>query len=219
MFTNGIMKKIFDFVRFLILSAVILIFASCKNQLAFILQEDDSIAFTLECNFDQGGAIQNLLQSVGTDFSELNLDELKSGLEEEGFRKVEVYPAQSQGLVIKGILPADNEIAFQNEGIITFRLTNENFRDFYNGSSARMAAVFDMFLVPALSDDEETKNLDEKGYLDLIASFYGQNFADELSKSSIKISVQDKRKNITEKTILFTSLFTAKKTIEIKSQK
>ena len=213
------MKKIFDFVRFLILSAVILIFASCKNQLAFILQEDDSIAFTLECNFDQGGAIQNLLQSVGTDFSELNLDELKSGLEEEGFRKVEVYPAQSQGLVIKGILPADNEIAFQNEGIITFRLTNENFRDFYNGSSARMAAVFDMFLVPALSDDEETKNLDEKGYLDLIASFYGQNFADELSKSSIKISVQDKRKNITEKTILFTSLFTAKKTIEIKSQK
>ena len=119
--------------------------------------------------------------------------------------------------MIKGILPADNEIVFEKEGIITFRLTNENFRDFYNGSSARMAAVFDIFLVPALSDDEETKNLDEKGYLDLIASFYGQNFADELSRSSIKISVQDKRKNITEKTILFTSLFTAKKTIEIKS--
>lgn len=211
------MKKIFDFARFLILSALLLIFASCKNQLAFMLQEDDSIAFMLECNFDQGGAIQNLLKSAGSDFSELNLDQLKTGLLEEGFTKVEVYPSKAEGLVIKGILPADNEIVFEKEGIITFRLTNENFRDFYNGSSARMAAVFDIFLVPALSDDEETKNLDEKGYLDLIASFYGQNFADELSRSSIKISVQDKRKNITEKTILFTSLFTAKKTIEIKS--
>ena len=211
------MKKIFDFARFLILSALLVIFASCKNQLAFMLQEDDSIAFMLECNFDQGGAIQNLLQSIGTDFSELNLDQLKAGLLEEGFTKVEVYPSKAEGLVIKGILPVDNEIVFEKEGIITFRLTNENFRDFYNGSSARMAAVFDIFLVPALSDDEETKNLDEKGYLDLIASFYGQNFADELSRSSIKISVQDKRKNITEKTILFTSLFTAKKTIEIKS--
>lgn len=211
------MKKIFDFARFLILSALLVIFASCKNQLAFMLQEDDSIAFMLECNFDQGGAIQNLLKSAGSDFSELNLDQLKAGLLEEGFTKVEVYPSKAEGLVIKGILPADNEIVFEKEGIITFRLTNENFRDFYNGSSARMAAVFDIFLVPALSDDEETKNLDEKGYLDLIASFYGQNFADELSRSSIKISVQDKRKNITEKTILFTSLFTAKKTIEIKS--
>ena len=211
------MKKIFDFARFLILSALLAIFASCKNQLAFMLQEDDSIAFMLECNFDQGGAIQNLLKSAGSDFSELNLDQLKTGLEGEGFSKVEVYPSKAEGLVIKGILPADNEIVFEKEGIITFRLTNENFRDFYNGSSARMAAVFDIFLVPALSDDEETKNLDEKGYLDLIASFYGQNFADELSRSSIKISVQDKRKNITEKTILFTSLFTAKKTIEIKS--
>ncbi len=212
------MNKIFVFVRLLILSAV-LIFASCKNQLSFSFQEDDSIAFKLECNFDQGGAIQNLLQSVGTDFSEINLDQLKSGLEEEGFSKVEVYPNKSEGLVIKGLVPADNEIVFQKDGVLTFRLTNENFRDFYNGSSPRMAAVFDIFLVPALSDDEETKNLDEKGYLDLIASFYGQNFADELSKSSIKISVQDKRKNITEKTILFTSLFTAKKAIEIKSQK
>lgn len=211
------MKKIFDFVRLLILSAFLVIFASCKNQLAFMLQEDDSIAFMLECNFDQGGAIQNLLKSAGSDFSELNLDQLKAGLLEEGFTKVEVYPSKAEGLVIKGILPADNEIVFEKEGIITFRLTNENFRDFYNGCSARMAAVFDIFLVPALSDDEETKNLDEKGYLDLIASFYGQNFADELSRSSIKISVQDKRKNITEKTILFTSLFTAKKTIEIKS--
>lgn len=211
------MKKIFDFVRLLILSAFLVIFASCKNQLAFMLQEDDSIAFMLECNFDQGGAIQNLLKSAGSDFSELNLDQLKAGLLEEGFTKVEVYPSKAEGLVIKGILPADNEIVFEKEGIITFRLTNENFRDFYNGCSARMAAIFDIFLVPALSDDEETKNLDEKGYLDLIASFYGQNFADELSRSSIKISVQDKRKNITEKTILFTSLFTAKKTIEIKS--
>ena len=217
MFAKRSMKKIFDFVRLLILSAFLVIFASCKNQLAFMLQEDDSIAFMLECNFDQGGAIQNLLKSAGSDFSELNLDQLKAGLLEEGFTKVEVYPSKAEGLVIKGILPADNEIVFEKEGIITFRLTNENFRDFYNGCSARMAAVFDIFLVPALSDDEETKNLDEKGYLDLIASFYGQNFADELSRSSIKISVQDKRKNITEKTILFTSLFTAKKTIEIKS--
>ena len=217
MFAKRSMKKIFDFVRLLILSAFLVIFASCKNQLAFMLQEDDSIAFMLECNFDQGGAIQNLLKSAGSDFSELNLDQLKAGLLEEGFTKVEVYPSKAEGLVIKGILPADNEIVFEKEGIITFRLTNENFRDFYNGCSARMAAVFDIFLVPALSDDEETKNFDEKGYLDLIASFYGQNFADELSRSSIKISVQDKRKNITEKTILFTSLFTAKKTIEIKS--
>jgi hypothetical protein len=212
------MKKVFGFIRILIIFAAIFVFASCRNQLVFTLLEDDTIAFDVECNFDQSGAIQKLLQSVGTDFSELNLDELKSGLEEEGFTKVQVYPSKTEGLVIKGIVPENNDIVFQKDGIITFRLTQENFRDFYNGSSARIAAVFDMFLVPVLSDDEELQALDEKGYLDLVASFYGQSFADELSKSSMKISVQDKKKNTTEKTIYFASLFTARKPVEIKSQ-
>lgn len=213
------MKRFFKIAFIFLISAGGLFLSSCRNQLSFTLLDDDSIAFYADCTFDQSGAIQKLLQSVGTDFSELNLDELKSGLEEEGFSKVEVYPNKSEGLVIKGLVPADNEIVFQKDGVLTFRLTNENFRDFYNGSSPRMAAVFDMFLVPSLSDDEELQKLDEKGYLDLLASFYGQTFADDLSKSSIKISVQDKKKNVTEKTILFTSLFTAKKSIEIKSQK
>ena len=213
------MKRFFEFVLIFFSFAIGLFFTSCKNQLSFTLLDDDSIAFTAECNFDQEGAIQKLLESAGTDFTQLNLDELKAGLEEEGFTKVQVYPSQTSGLVIKGFIPKDNEIVFVRDGIISFRLTQENFRDFYNGSSEKIAAVFDVFLVPVLSDDEEISNLDEKGYLDLVASFYGQNFADELLKSSIKISVQDKRKNITEKTILFTSLFTAKKAIEIKSQK
>ena len=74
---------------------------------------------------------------------------------EEGFTKVQVYPSQTSGLVIKGFIPKDNESVFVRDGIISFRLTQENFRDFYNGSSEKIAAVFDVFLVPVLSDDEE----------------------------------------------------------------
>lgn len=204
--------------RILFILSFVFICASCRNQLEFVLCDDDSIFFTVECNFDSDGVIQKLLQSVGTDFSELNLDELRSGLEEEGFSKVQVYPSASEGLVIKGYVPKDNDIVFQKDGVITFRLTNEKFRNFYNGSSPRIMAVFDMFLVPVLSDDEELLNLDENEYLDLIASFYGQSFSNELSKSSLQISVQDKKKNKTQKTVYFASLFTTKKAIEIKSQ-
>ena len=106
------MKKAFDFIRISIIFAAVFVFASCRNQLSFTLLDDDSISFCAECNFDQSGAIQKLLQSVGTDFSELNLDELKSGLEEEGFTKVQVYPSKTEGLVIKGIVPEDNDFVF-----------------------------------------------------------------------------------------------------------
>lgn len=190
-------------------------FASCKNTASFTLLEDNSIAFELDCTFEQNGAIQKLLESVGTDFNQLNMDDLRQGLLEEGFKNVEAYHKEEGGIIVKGILPPDNLIVTAENDVITFKLTPENFRDFYHGSSEKIAAVFDIFLIPALADDEETASLDENGYLELIASFYGQNFTDEISKSSLNIQVRNKKKNSTQKVIFFPSLFTLKNNIEV----
>ncbi len=201
-------------VFFALLSFLALSLASCKNTATFTLLDDNSISFELDCSFEQNGPIQKLLESVGTDFNQLNLEELREGLLEEGFKSVEIYRKNQGGIIIKSILPPDNPIVSSQNDLITFRLTPLNFRDLYNGLGERLAAVFDLFLIPALADDEETASLDEKGYLELIASFYGQNFADEISFSSLKINLKNKKENTAQKTLSFASLFTIKEAIE-----
>lgn len=184
------------------------LFFSCRNTLTFSLMDDDSIYFEADCNFDSGGAIQKLLESTGSDFNDLNLEELKSGLEEEGFSRLQLYKKKEGGLTVKGILPDDNLIVTKENDRIKFRLTPEIFQDFYNGSGEKIASVFDLFLIPLLSDDEEISSLDGQGYLDLIASFYGQGFADEIAKSSLVIVLKNKKQNTAQKSIYFTQLFT-----------
>ncbi len=201
-------------VFFALLSFLALSLASCKKTATFTLLDDNSISFELDCSFEQNGPIQKLLESVGTDFNQLNLEELREGLLEEGFKSVEIYRKNQGGIIIKSILPPDNPIVSSQNDLITFRLTPLNFRDLYNGLGERLAAVFDLFLIPALADDEETASLDEKGYLELIASFYGQNFADEISFSSLKINLKNKKENTAQKTLSFASLFTIKEAIE-----
>lgn len=201
-------------VFFALLSFLALSLASCKNTATFTLLEDNSISFELDCSFEQNGPIQKLLESVGTDFNQLNLEELREGLLEEGFKSVEIYRKNQGGIIIKSILPPDNPIVSSQNDLITFRLTPLNFRDLYNGSGEKLAAVFDLFLIPVLADDEETASLDENGYLELIASFYGQNFADEISRSSLKINLINKKENTAQKTLSFASLFTIKEAIE-----
>ena len=176
-------------VFFALLSFLALSLASCKNTATFTLLDDNSISFELDCSFEQNSPIQKLLESVGTDFNQLNLEELREGLLGEGFKSVEIYRKNQGGIIIKSILPPDNPIVSSQNDLITFRLTPLNFRDLYNGSGEKLAAVFDLFLIPVLADDEETASLDEYGYLELIASFYGQNFADEISRSSLKINL------------------------------
>ena len=201
-------------VFFALLPFLALSLASCKNTATFTLLEDNSISFELDCSFEQNGPIQKLLESVGTDFNQLNLEELREGLLEEGFKSVEIYRKNQGGIIIKSILPPDNPIVSSQNDLITFRLTPLNFRDLYNGSGEKLAAVFDLFLIPVLADDEETASLDENGYLELIASFYGQNFADEISRSSLKINLKNKKENTAQKTLSFASLFTIKEAIE-----
>ena len=191
-----------------------LLLFSCRNTLSFTLMDDESIYFEADCNFDAASPIQKMLESTGSSFDDLNLDELKSGLEEEGFSKVQVYKKKEGGLTVKGILPDDNVIVGQENGSISFRLTPENFRDFYNGSGERLASVFDIFLIPLLSDDEEISGLDRQGYLDLIASFYGQGFSDEIAKSSLVIILKNKKQNRLQKSIYFPDLFTITSAID-----
>ena len=203
---------------FLILLALCTMFFSCKNTLSFTLTQDNKIAFEADCDFGNGSAIQKMLAGIGTDFNDLNLDDLKAGLESDGFRNVEVYPKNangSGGIIVKGILPPNSPIITASGDSLTFSLTPLNFRDFYHGSGENLANILDLFLIPALADDEESAQMDEKGYLDLIASFYGQPFADEISQSTLKILLKNKKQNTAQKTISFANLFTIKSTIEI----
>ena len=203
---------------FLILLALCTMLFSCKNTLSFTLTGDNQIAFEADCDFGNGSAIQQMLAGVGTDFNDLNLDDLKAGLESDGFKNVEVYPKNKNGnggLIVKGILPPDSPIITASGDSLTFSLSPLNFRDFYHGSGENLATILDLFLIPVLADDEVSAQMDEKGYLDLIASFYGQPFADEISQSTLKILLKNKKQNTAQKTISFATLFTIKSTIEI----
>ena len=90
-------------------------------------------------------------------------------------------------------------------------ITAAKFADFYNKADDDLVNILDMFLAPVFNDEE----MWESEYVELLASFYGDDVANEIKESSLKITLEDVNGKKKSKTVSLAKLFTLQEPVII----
>lgn len=215
------MKNIFRFFARSILPALLLcLIISCKNEITVKFLDDGNTALYINCDFEKNSRIYSMMKEFGVDFENLDSENLKAAFDENGFCKTHISKIEDSGIALSTILLQTSENAEdffkkkndKNNGI---SLSPDSLLNFYNQSDEQIQAIFDIFMPPVLSDDSENKNMNVSEYEELIASVYGQEIADEISKSTVRICVKDSAGNQKARLITLSKLFTLKSSFDI----
>ena len=82
----------------------------------------------------------------------------------------------------------------ENEKIPGLYRDKKTLKNFYEICPYEFQSYIDLFMAPAFSDEEMTT----EEYVDLVASVYGQELADEVLSSKLRITFQKNNKTVTK---------------------
>ena len=194
---NVILVSIFSFLLFLL--------CSCKTELKISVLPSGKIAVEY-CAVPGKAFSETILAISGEEiYSDepivFNANQIKTSVDQTGLEEVDVSGVKNSTLDIKGIIPSDKTDIFSKSGIIKYGTTAkdveivisvENLQKFYELCPEQFQNYIDLFMSPAFTGEEMTT----EEYVDLVASVYGQELADEVLTSKLKITLQNNDKKV-----------------------
>lgn len=149
---------------------------------------------SVEFNSIAQKGFEKLINSLGTENQNyIDTKEIASALEDFGFKNVNANSKNNinlsiffdddknaSALISSGIFEMEN-------GILVEDFSASSLKKCYDSSSEEFTQFLDLLLAPVFYDETMTK--DE--YLEIIASFYGDDVANELKKSKITFNIQN----------------------------
>ncbi len=223
------MKKILYFCTVLI-SALFL--SSCTIDLTLTMLKDGSVSISLEGGAGQAftqmllsaSGVGNIDNAGGTDPSNssskttnalnqsLDFKEIEYELSKAGFIDI---TSQAQGTSSVRLSMKDpNRLSYIfTSGLITYEnkelklnLNRKSLVDFYNSADQQTAMILDLFIAPVFNDEEMT----EAEYIEMLATFYGQDAANEVRDSFINITLKNLDGKVTKEKLPFSRLLCQK---------
>ena len=191
------MKKIF-FVFAILISALLM--TSCNLNITLQMLKDGALAISFEGG--AGQAFTQMLLSAAGISSEPNTNalnqsfdfkEIEYELSKAGFTNTQ---SQSRGTSSVRISMHDQKrtsyifssgIVSQEKEQLKLNLSRKALVDFYNSADQQTSMILDLFLAPVFNDEEMT----ETEYIQMLATFYGQDAANEVRDSFINITLKD----------------------------
>lgn len=194
---NVILVSIFSFLLFLL--------CSCKTELKISVLPSGKIAVEY-CAVPGKAFSETILAISGEEiYSDepivFNANQIKTSVDQTGLEEVDVSGVKNSTLDIKGIIPSDKTDIFSKSGIIKYGTTAkdveivisvENLQKFYELCPEQFQNYIDLFMSPSFTGEEMTT----EEYVDLVASVYGQELADEVLTSKLKITLQNNDKKV-----------------------
>lgn len=184
----------------IIISLLALLFISCQTEVTLTLQKDDSV----DIRFDggAGAAFAKMISSaagVGNQNAPSNemlidTDAVSYELAKAGFSNVNVNQKQGGAVSIAMSDKTQTSYIFSSKivkaekGRLIAAITRKSLEDFYNSSDEQTRMILDLFLAPVFNNEEMT----EDEYLEMVGSFYGENAANEVAESLVKINLISK---------------------------
>lgn len=184
----------------IIISLLALLFISCQTEVTLTLQKDDSV----DIRFDggAGAAFAKMISSaagVGNQnapSNEMLIDTYAVSYElaKAGFSNVNVNQKQGGAVSIAMSDKTQTSYIFSSKivkaekGRLIAAITRKSLEDFYNSSDEQTRMILDLFLAPVFNNEEMT----EDEYLEMVGSFYGENAANEVAESLVKINLISK---------------------------
>lgn len=180
-----------NFLKIIILGIFAIFFVSCDIKVDIKSTKNGT---SVEFNSLAQKGFENLINSLGTENQNyIDTNEIAFALKSFGLKNVNASSKNNINLSIffdddknattlisSGIFKMENDILVED-------FSASSLKKFYDSSSEEITQFLDLLLPPVFYDETMTKN----EYLEIIASFYGDDVADELKESKIIFSIQN----------------------------
>lgn len=197
------------------LFAASLCFSGCTSEISLELKKDGSV--TVDFNGQAGDAFAALINAaIGgspTASSQnlvFNTKDIEYEMSQNGFSNVNAVSKNGRSLSVsmtdkngKSALFSSGVVSIKN-GKLNISLDREKLVNFYNQADSQTVMFMDMLLAPVFNDE----TMSEEEYLEVLASFYGQNIADEIGAADFRITVKNADGTQRVHTIKITKLLT-----------
>ena len=182
-------KNIFKIVIFLSLSIFLF---SCDAKVNLI---SDGTTIYVQFNTIAEKGFEKLLNSLNSENQNyIDTDEIISSLEKSGYKNVKADLKNNKELSVSledsDKILLSTQILKMEDGFIKEDFSADSLKKFYNSSDEQILQFLDLLLAPVFNDEKMATS----EYLEIIASFYGQELSDELKESKLIISSQNSTK-------------------------
>ena len=198
--------------------AVCSFFTGCTSQITLELKKDGSVdvifdgsagkAFASLINATTGNTAQS--DSVIFDTKEIEYE-----MAGNGFSNVKAVAQNGANLSVsmtdkngKSTLFSSGVVSTK-DGKLTVALTAQKLKSFYTKADNQTVMFLDMLLAPVFNDEV----MSEEEYLEVLASFYGEEIADEIKNADFRITIKNPDGSQTIQKLSLTKLLTLNETI------
>lgn len=208
-------RKLFYTAGAVLMLAAALCFTGCTSEISLELKKDGSVS--VDFNGVAGDAFASLINAaVGGDpaaSSEnlvFNTDEIEYEMSQNGFSNVKAASKNGRSLSVS-MTDKNGKSALFSSGVVSTKngkldivLDRTKLVSFYNQADSQTAMFLDMLLAPVFNDEK----MSEEEYLEVLASFYGQEIADEIGAADFRITIKNADGTQSVHTIKITKLLT-----------
>lgn len=202
---NNIKIKRFCLLHILFLGLSVFLM-SCTTEVTLAVQKDGSVNVNFEAGAgaafakmlagaagatDNNGAIAIDTEAVSYELAKAGFENVKVNAKKDGAVQITMSDRTLSSYIFK------SGIIKNQKGMLSAAITRKSLEDFYKEADEQTRLMLDLLLAPVFNDE----NMSEAEYLEMLASFYGNRAADEVSQSIVKINLISKDGN--RKTLRF----------------
>ena len=199
--------------------SVSVFFTGCTSQITLELKKDGSIDVAFEGI--AGKAFAAMLSSASgmgnnaADTVIFDTKEIEYEMAGNGFSNVKAVSQNATDLFVT-MTDKNRKSALFTSGVVTAKngklsatLTPQKLLSFYNQADSQTVMFLDMLLSPVFNDEVMT----EEEYLEVLASFYGEEIADEIKNADFRITLKNPDGSQTIQKLSLAKLLTLDKVI------
>ena len=195
--------------------------AGCTSEITLELKKDGSV--DVEFSGVAGTAFATMINSVsgmsgnGAAAGSVIFDtkEIEYEMSSNGFSQVKASSKKGSDLTVT-MTDKNGKSALFTSGVVSVKdgklnasLSPQSLVKFYKAADSQTVMFLDMLLAPIFNDEVMT----QEEYLEVLASFYGDEIADEMKNSSFRITLKNPDGTKTIQNIGFTKLLTLNEVI------
>lgn len=210
------------FISVLIVLAVCTLFTGCTSEINLELKKDGSVDVVFSGSAGKAFAAM-IASATGTSTGSstgatnviFDTKEIEYEMSSNGFSQVKASSKKGSDLTVtmtdkngKSAL-FTSEVVNVKDGKLNASLSPQSLVKFYKAADNQTVMFLDMLLAPIFNDEVMT----QEEYLEVLASFYGEEIAEEMKNSSFRITLKNPDGTKTVQNIGFTKLLTLNEVI------
>ena len=207
-------RRIFTSLKVIFASlALLFLCAGCTSEISLELKKDGSV--DVQFSGLAGKAFATMINSVSGNSSAsstvlFDTKEIEYEMSSNGFSQVKALSKKGSDLTVT-MTDKNGKSALFTSGVVTVKdgklnasLSPQSLVKFYKSADSQTVQFLDLLLAPIFNDEVMT----QEEYVEVLASFYGDEIAEEMKNSSFRITLKNPDGTKTVQNIGFTKLLT-----------